>query len=69
MDNCDLERLRVSGGKLHPPFTPEVTGYKVTVESNVNQVNLDLITIDCGASYSIVSTVLQVFWHCYLVPI
>lgn len=55
MDNCDLEKLSVSGGKLHPPFKPEVTDYKMTVESRVNQVTLDLLTSDCGASYSIVS--------------
>lgn len=55
MDNCDLEKLCVSAGKLRPSFTPEVTDYKVTVESSVNEVTLDVITSDCGASYSIVS--------------
>lgn len=55
MDNCDLEKLSVSGGKLHPPFKPEVTDYKMTVESSVNQVTVNLLTSDCGASYSIVS--------------
>lgn len=59
MDNCDLEKLSVSGAELHPAFTPEVTDYKVTVESNVNKVTVDLLTSDCGASYSVVSTVLQ----------
>lgn len=59
MDNCDLEKLSVSAGKLQPAFTPEVTDYKVTVESSVNNVTLDLVTSDCGASYSIVSTILQ----------
>ncbi|XP_035461915.2 uncharacterized protein LOC118283730 [Scophthalmus maximus] len=53
MDNCDLEKLSVSGGKLHPDFSPEVTDYRVTVESSVNKVSLDLLTSDCGASYSI----------------
>ncbi|XP_036980656.1 uncharacterized protein LOC119034059 [Acanthopagrus latus] len=53
MDNCDLEKLSVSGAKLHPAFTPDVTDYKVTVESSVNKVTLDLMTSDCGASYSI----------------
>nr|XP_046256934.1 uncharacterized protein LOC124065539 [Scatophagus argus] len=53
MDNCDLEKLSVSGAKLHPAFTPEVTHYKVTVECNVSEVTVDLITSDCGASYSI----------------
>lgn len=55
MDNCDLEKLSVSGGKLHPAFKPEVTEYNMAVESSVNQVTLDLIASDCGASYSIVS--------------
>lgn len=55
MDNCDLEKLCVSAGKLRPSFTPEVTDYKVTVESSVNEVTLDVMTSDCGASYSIVS--------------
>ena len=59
MDNCDLEKLSVSGAKLHPAFTPDVTDYKVTVESSVNKVTLDLMTSDCGASYSIVSHVLK----------
>ncbi|XP_034753536.1 uncharacterized protein LOC117960084 isoform X2 [Etheostoma cragini] len=53
MDNCDLEKLSVSGGTLHPAFSPQVIDYKVTVESNVNKVILDLNTSDCGASYSI----------------
>ncbi|XP_059214856.1 uncharacterized protein LOC131993127 [Centropristis striata] len=53
MDNCDLEKLSVSCGKLHPAFTAEVTDYKVTVESNVSKVTLDLITSDCGATYSV----------------
>ncbi|MED6283972.1 hypothetical protein CHARACLAT_014531 [Characodon lateralis] len=55
MDNCDLEKLSISAGKLHPTFSPEVTDYKVTVESNVSKVTLDLSTSDCGASYSILS--------------
>ncbi|KAF3708001.1 hypothetical protein EXN66_Car001174 [Channa argus] len=53
MDNCDLKKLCVCGGKLHPAFKPEVTDYKVTVESSVAQVTLELLTSDCAASYSI----------------
>ncbi|XP_074532235.1 uncharacterized protein LOC141795303 [Halichoeres trimaculatus] len=53
MDNCDLEKLSVSVGKLQPSFTPEVTDYKLTVESHISKVTLDLLTSDCGASYSI----------------
>lgn len=66
MDNCDLEKLSVSGAKLHPAFTPDVTDYKVTVESSVNKVTLDLMTSDCGASYSIVSPVLKLPCRSYL---
>ncbi|XP_027133086.1 uncharacterized protein LOC104930903 [Larimichthys crocea] len=55
MDNCDLEKLCVSAGKLHPEFTPEVTDYSMTVESSVNKVTLDLTTSDCGASCSVLS--------------
>lgn len=67
MDNCDLEKLSVSGGKLHPDFSPEVTDYRVTVESSVNKVSLDLLTSDCGASYSIVGIALHVKW-CICLP-
>lgn len=55
MDNCDLEKLSVSRGKLRPAFSPQVTDYKVTVESSVNKVTLNLLTSDSGASYTIVS--------------
>ena len=65
MDNCDLEKLSVSVGKLLPAFTPQVTDYTVTVESNVNKVSLKLITSDCGASYNIVSTVLSICFYTY----
>ncbi|KAK7902132.1 hypothetical protein WMY93_018901 [Mugilogobius chulae] len=53
MDNCDLEKLSVSVGKLQPDFSPNITTYQVTVESSVNKVNLDVVTSDCGASYRI----------------
>ncbi|KAI3363416.1 hypothetical protein L3Q82_012034 [Scortum barcoo] len=53
MDNCDLEKLSVSGVKLHPPFSPELTEFRGTVESSVSKVTLDLTTSDCGASYNI----------------
>ncbi|KAF7667864.1 hypothetical protein LDENG_00040650 [Lucifuga dentata] len=55
MDNCDLEKLSISGGKLQPAFEPKITDYRVTVESNVNKVRLDLVTSDCGASCRILS--------------
>ncbi|XP_072293026.1 uncharacterized protein [Eucyclogobius newberryi] len=55
MDNCDLETLSVSGGKLQPDFSPDITSYQVTVESSVLTVHLDVVTSDCGASYRILS--------------
>lgn len=55
MDNCDLEKLSCTGGKLDPPFKPDITSYKMTVESKVSKVTVDLLTSDCGASYKIVS--------------
>ncbi|XP_024916774.1 uncharacterized protein LOC112487862 [Cynoglossus semilaevis] len=55
MDNCDLEKLHVSGGKLHPNFSPELTDYSATVESSVTTVTLDLLTSDCGASCHVLS--------------
>lgn len=56
MDNCDLEKLSLSVGKLEPAFSPNVTNYQVTVESSVNKVNLDVAASDRGASYRIVSS-------------
>lgn len=53
MDNCDLEKLSLSVGKLEPAFSPNVTNYQVTVESSVNKVNLDVAASDRGASYRI----------------
>ncbi|XP_063048932.1 uncharacterized protein LOC134442896 isoform X2 [Engraulis encrasicolus] len=53
MDNCDLEKLSCTGGKLDPPFKPDITSYKMTVESKVSKVTVDLLTSDCGASYKI----------------
>ncbi|XP_031661082.1 uncharacterized protein LOC109879786 isoform X2 [Oncorhynchus kisutch] len=53
MDNCDLEKLAISGQTLQPAFKADVTTYKVTVASDVDQVTLDLLTSDCGASYKI----------------
>lgn len=67
MDNCDLEKLSVSGGKLHPAFSPGVTDYTVTVESSVSKVTLDLLTSDCGASYSVVSAIVLQLCHVHMV--
>ncbi|XP_062257509.1 uncharacterized protein LOC133966543 [Platichthys flesus] len=55
MDNCDLEKLSVSAGSLHPDFTPEVTDYTVTVESGVDAVTVDVVTSDCAASHYMLS--------------
>ncbi|KAK2824562.1 hypothetical protein Q5P01_021737 [Channa striata] len=53
MDNCDLKRLSVRGGQLHPAFQAAETHYTGTVGSGVAQVTLELLTSDCGASYRI----------------
>nr|XP_033794691.1 uncharacterized protein LOC117357752 [Geotrypetes seraphini] len=53
MNNCDLEKFAISGGKLEPPFQPDLTSYKSTVASNVVKINLNLLTADSGASYNI----------------
>ncbi len=53
MDNADLEKLRVSPGKLIPKFKASVTEYSVTVGSSVSEIKLTVLTSDSGASYSI----------------
>ena len=51
MDNADLEKLKVSQGKLLPKFKPSVTSYSVTIGSNVQEIKLSPLTADGGASY------------------
>ena len=51
MDNADLEKLKVSQGKLLPKFKASVTSYSLTVASNVEEVKLSPLTADGGASY------------------
>lgn len=58
MDNADLEKLTVSPGKLTPVFHPNTTEYSVTVGSDVKQLKIDPLTSDCGASYSILVSLL-----------
>ena len=53
MDNADLEKLRVSPGKLTPKFKASVTEYSVTVGSSVSEIKLTVLTSDSGASYTI----------------
>ncbi|XP_037829309.1 uncharacterized protein LOC108247256 isoform X2 [Kryptolebias marmoratus] len=55
MDNCDLEKLRVSAGRLQPAFSPAVTDYRLEVESSVGSLTLDVATCDCGATYTVLS--------------
>lgn len=57
MDNCDLEKLSISAGKLQPAFSPKITHYRVVVESGVSKVTLNPVTSDRGASYSVVSSI------------
>jgi len=53
MDNADLEKLKITPGKLVPKFTASVTDYSVTVGSVVKEVKLSPLTSDGGASYVI----------------
>ena len=51
MDNADLEKLKVSQGKLVPKFKTSITSYSVTVGSNVQEIKLTPLTADGGASF------------------
>ena len=53
MDNADLEKLKVSAGKLQPKFKASITDYTVTLPSNVDELKLIVLTSDSGASYTI----------------
>ncbi|XP_077138657.1 uncharacterized protein LOC143804440 [Ranitomeya variabilis] len=53
MNNCDLEKLSVSGVKLEPPFTPDITRYQAVVPSQVAQISVDAWTSDSGASWTL----------------
>ena len=53
MDNADLEKLKISPGKLVPKFKPSVIEYSVTVGSDVKEVKFSPLTSDGGASYVI----------------
>lgn len=53
MNNCDLDKLAISSGKLEPAFEPGITKYKASVSSAVQSISLSLQTSDTGASYSI----------------
>ena len=53
MDDCNLEKLAIKPGKLSPVFNRNVTEYNATVASNVDKLNVDPLTSDTGASYSI----------------
>ena len=50
MDNADLEKLKISPGKLLPKFKASVCEYSVTVASSVGEVKLSPLTSDSGAS-------------------
>ena len=60
MDNADLEKLKVSPGKLVPRFKAGVTEYSVTLASSVEEIKFSPLTSDSGASYTVkVLTTLQ----------
>ncbi|KAM3909931.1 LOW QUALITY PROTEIN: uncharacterized protein RB166_021483 [Leptodactylus fuscus] len=49
-DNCDLERLSVSGVKLEPLYKSDITRYQVRAPSQVTQLSVDTWTRDSGAT-------------------
>lgn len=53
MDNADLEKLKISPGKLAPKFKATVTEYSVTLASSVEDIKFSPLTSDSGASYII----------------
>ncbi|XP_066450937.1 uncharacterized protein [Eleutherodactylus coqui] len=53
MNNCDLEKLSVSGVKLEPTFEPDVTRYRAKVPSQVTRTSVDAQTSDTGASWTL----------------
>ena len=53
MDNANLEKLKVSPGKLVPRFSAAVTDYSVVVGSKTPVLKLTILTSDSGASYII----------------
>ncbi|XP_073528280.1 uncharacterized protein [Phyllobates terribilis] len=53
MNNCDLEKLSVSGVKLEPPFTPDITRYQATVSSQAARISVDAWTSDSGATWTL----------------
>ncbi|XP_073409888.1 putative membrane protein Bcell_0381 [Dendrobates tinctorius] len=53
MNNCDLEKLSVSGVKLEPPFTPDITRYQAVVPSQVARISVDAWTSDSGATWTL----------------
>ena len=53
MDNANLDKLKISPGRLVPKFHANTTEYAVTVASNVEEVKLTPLTSDGGASCAI----------------
>lgn len=53
MDNADLEKLKISPGKLVPRFKATVTEYSVTLASSVEEIKFSPFTSDSGASYTV----------------
>jgi hypothetical protein len=53
MDNADLEKLKITPGRLVPKFHSSITEYKVTLASNIEEIKLVPLTSDGGASCAI----------------
>eukprot|EP00794_Sanderia_malayensis_P020467 gene20467-22483_t len=54
MNDADLESLAIKPGKLEPKFDRNVTSYAVILPSTVTKFNLNPLTSDSGASWTLV---------------
>lgn len=52
-DNGNLKELKVEPGKLAPDFSPEITDYSISIESDIDQLIISSIPSDEKASVSI----------------
>ncbi len=54
MNDADLEKLAIKPGKLEPVFNRNVTNYSTTLPSTVTKINVNPITRDVDASWTVV---------------
>ncbi|KAK3595487.1 hypothetical protein CHS0354_021583 [Potamilus streckersoni] len=53
MDDCNLEKLSITPGKMSPAFHMNVTEYYATVSCDIGEITINALTRDSSASYSI----------------